>query len=60
MEEFKADLEVAGSQSIQVQEDLPFDKLTPSEQVHFLAKHEPARTTEAIRILLNPHQNQNT
>jgi len=60
VEEFKADLEVAGSQSIQVQEDLPFDKLTPSEQVHFLAKHEPARTTEAIRILLNPHQNQNT
>ena len=58
IEEFKTDLELGQAQNIQVQEDVPFDKLSPSEQVHFLAKHEPKRTTEAIRILLNPHQNQ--
>lgn len=58
VEEFQADLELGQKQSIQVQEDVPFEKLTPTEQVQFLAKHEPKRTTEAIRILLNPHQNQ--
>lgn len=57
VEEFNADLEVGNTQNIQVQEDVPFDKLSPEEQVFFLAKTEPKRTTEAIRILLNPHQN---
>lgn len=56
IEEFKADLEMQSMQSVQVKEDVPFEKLTPQEQVLYLAKHEPKRTTEAIRILLNPHQ----
>ena len=56
VEEFKPDLELGGIQNVQVKEDVPFDKLTPQEQILYLAKHEPARTTEAIRILLNPHQ----
>jgi len=57
IEEFKPDLEQGGIQNIQVKEDVPFDKLSPSEQIMYLAKHEPARTTEAIRIMLNPHAN---
>lgn len=56
VEEFRADLEMAGIQSVQVKEDVPFEKLTPQEQILFLAKHEPKRTTEALRMLLNPHQ----
>lgn len=58
VEEFNADLELGQTQNIQVQEDVPFEKLSPEEQVFFLAKNEPKRTTEAIRIMLNPHQNQ--
>lgn len=56
IEEFKPDLELSSVQNVQVQEDVPFDKLTPQEQVMYLARHEPKRTTEAIRMLLNPHQ----
>ena len=55
IEEFKPDLELGSMQSVQVKEDVPFDKLTPHEQVTYLAKHEPERTTEALRMLLNPH-----
>ena len=56
VEEFKPDLEMGGMNNVQVKEDVPFEKLSPQEQILFLAKNEPARTTEAIRILLNPHQ----
>jgi flagellar M-ring protein FliF len=55
-EEFKPDLEMGGLHNVQVKEDVPFEKLSPQEQILYLAKNEPARTTEAIRILLNPHQ----
>lgn len=55
VEEFKPDLELGALQNVQVKEDVPFEKLTPQEQVIFLAKNEPKRTTEAIRLLLNPH-----
>ena len=55
VEEFKPDLELGGIQNVQVKEDVPFEKLSPQEQVLYLAKHEPARTTEAIRMILNPH-----
>lgn len=55
VEEFKPDLELGGIQNVQVKEDIPFEKLSPQEQILYLAKHEPARTTEAIRMLLNPH-----
>jgi len=56
VEEFKPDLEMGSIQNVQVKEDVPFEKLSPQEQILYLAKHEPARTTEALRILLNPHQ----
>ncbi len=55
IEEFKPDLEMGNIQNVQVKEDVPFEKLTPQEQILYLAKHEPMRTTEALRILLNPH-----
>ncbi len=55
VEEFKPDLELGALQNVQIKEDVPFEKLTPQEQVTFLAKNEPKRTTEAIRLLLNPH-----
>jgi flagellar M-ring protein FliF len=55
VEEYKPDLDLSAAQTIKIQEDVPFDKLSPQEQVMFLAKHEPKRTTEAIRLLLNPH-----
>jgi flagellar M-ring protein FliF len=56
VEEFRPDLEVGGIQNVQVKEDVPFEKLTPQEQILYLAKNEPKRTTEAIRLMLNPHQ----
>jgi flagellar M-ring protein FliF len=58
IEEFNADRELGQHQNIQIQEDVPFEKLSPTEQVHYLAKHEPKRTTEAIRMMMNPHQPQ--
>ena len=56
-EEYRPELDVGTGSSIQVKEDVPFEKLTPKEQIMYLAKNEPKRTTEAIRMLLNPHQN---
>ena len=56
VEEFKADLETSGSHNVQVKEEVPFEKLSPQEQILYLAKHDPKRTTEALRMLLNPHQ----
>ena len=56
VQDFKPDLELGALQNVQIKEDVPFDKLSPQEQVVYLAKNEPKRTTEAIRLLLNPHQ----
>ena len=56
VEEFKADLETSGIHNVQVKEEVPFEKLAPQEQILYLAKHDPKRTTEALRMLLNPHQ----
>ncbi len=55
VEEYKPDLDLSTTQNIKIQEDVPFDKLSPQEQVIYLARNEPKRTTEAIRLLLNPH-----
>lgn len=55
VEDYKPDLEIGALQNVQIKEDVPFEKLTPQEQVMYLAKNEPKRTTEAIRLLLNPH-----
>ena len=41
---------------VQVQEEVPFDKLSPKEQIMYLAKNDPKKTTEAIRQLLSPNQ----
>ena len=56
VEEYKPDLEVGSVQNLSVQEEVPFDKMTPKEQVLYLARKEPKRTTEAIRIMLSPSQ----
>jgi flagellar M-ring protein FliF len=56
VEEMKPDLETGSIQNVQVKDETPFEKLSPQEQILYLAKNEPVRTTEAIRILLNPHQ----
>lgn len=58
IEDFKPELETGSIQNVQVKEDVPFEKLSPQEQILYLAKHEPGRTTEALRMLLNPHQMQ--
>jgi flagellar M-ring protein FliF len=55
IEEFKPDLDIGSMQNVQVKEDVPFEKLSAQEQVLYLARHEPKRTTEALRLLLNPH-----
>lgn len=54
VEEYKPDLELGTMQNVQIQEDVPFEKLSPKEQVIYLARNEPKRTTEAIRIMLSP------
>ncbi|MBP6218414.1 MAG: flagellar M-ring protein FliF [Oligoflexales bacterium] len=56
IEEYKPELEMGSMQSVKVQEEIPFEKLTPKEQVMFLARNEPKRTTEALRMLMNPTQ----
>ena len=56
IEDFRPDLDIGALQNVHVKEDVPFDKLTPQEQVLYLAKNEPKRTTEAIRLMLSPHQ----
>ena len=55
LEEYTPDLEMGGIKNIQVKEDIPFEKMSPQEQIRYLAKHDPARTTEGIGMLLNPH-----
>ena len=45
----------ASAKRVQLQEDIPFDKLSPKEQILYLAKNDPKKTTEAIRQLLSPH-----
>ena len=55
-EEYRPELDAGAGGSIQVKEDVPFEKLAPKEQIMYLAKNEPKRTTEAIRMLLNPHK----
>jgi flagellar M-ring protein FliF len=52
------ELERTGSASkrVQVAEEVPFEKLSPKEQILYLAKHDPKKTTEALRQLLSPNQ----
>ena len=42
---------------VQQEEEIPFDKMSPKEQIFYLARHDPKKTTEAIRQLLSPSNN---
>jgi flagellar M-ring protein FliF len=44
-----------GAKRMKLQEEIPFDKLPPKEQILYLAKHDPKKTTEAIRQFINPN-----
>ncbi len=43
------------SKRVQLQEEVPFEQLSHKDQIMFLAKNDPKKTTEAIRQLLSPH-----
>ncbi len=51
------ELERSGSTAkrVQVQEEVPFEKLSEKEQILYLAKHDPEKTAEALRQLLSPN-----
>ncbi|MES2615672.1 MAG: flagellar basal-body MS-ring/collar protein FliF [Bdellovibrionota bacterium] len=53
--EYEFEKSGTSAKRVQLQEDVPFDKLTPKEQIMYLAKHDPKKTTEALRQLLSPH-----
>lgn len=55
-EEYRPELDMGAGNSIQIKEDVPFEKLSPKDQIMYLAKNEPKRTTEALRMMLNPNQ----
>ncbi|MBX9703811.1 MAG: flagellar M-ring protein FliF [Silvanigrellaceae bacterium] len=43
-----------GARRVTQKEEVPFERLTPKEQILFLAKNDPQKTTEALRQLLSP------
>jgi len=51
------ELERTGSAAkrVHVAEEIPFEKLSSKEQILYLAKNDPKKTTEALRQLLSPH-----
>jgi flagellar M-ring protein FliF len=51
------ELERSGSAAkrVQVHEEVPFEKLSTKEQIMYLARHDPKKTTEALRQLLSPN-----
>jgi flagellar M-ring protein FliF len=54
------ELERSGSAAkrVQVHEEVPFEKLSTKEQIMYLARHDPKKTTEALRQLLSPNHSQ--
>ena len=56
IEEYRPDLEQSMVQSLHVKEEVTFDKMTPQEQIMYVAKNDPKRTVEAIRMILTPNQ----
>jgi flagellar M-ring protein FliF len=52
------ELERSGSAAkrVQVQEEVPFERLSHKEQILYLARNDPKKTTEALRQLLSPQQ----
>jgi len=57
IDEFTPDFDQTGLKKIEVQEEVPFEKLAKRDQIVFLAKHEPMKTTEALRTLMSPGAN---
>ena len=53
------ELERSGMQArkVQVEEETPFEKLSTKEQIFYLARNDPDKTTEAIRQFLSPGNN---
>lgn len=52
--EYELERSGEAAKRVQVQEEVPFEKLSPKEQIMYLAKHDPKKTTEAIRQFLSP------
>lgn len=52
--EYELERSGEAAKRVQVQEEVPFEKLSPKEQILYLAKHDPKKTTEAIRQFLSP------
>lgn len=54
--EYELERSATSAKRVQVQEEVPFEKLSHKEQILYLAKHDPKKTTEALRQLLSPQQ----
>jgi flagellar M-ring protein FliF len=54
VEDYELERSGAAARRVHVHEEIPFDKLSPREQIMYLAKHDPKKTTEALRRLLSP------
>lgn len=55
--EYELERSGEAAKRVQVQEEVPFEKLSPKEQILYLAKNDPKKTTEAIRQFLSPQHN---
>jgi flagellar M-ring protein FliF len=53
--EYELERSGTAAKRVQVKEDVPFEKLNTREQIMYLAKNDPKKTTEALRQLLSPH-----
>jgi flagellar M-ring protein FliF len=51
------ELERTGSSAkrVQIQEEVPFEKLSSKDQIMYLAKNDPKKTAEALKQLLSPN-----
>ncbi len=53
--EYELERSGTAAKRVQVKEEVPFEKLSAREQILYLAKNDPKKTTEAIRQLLSPN-----
>jgi flagellar M-ring protein FliF len=53
--EYELERSGTAAKRVQIKEEVPFEKLPTKEQIMYLAKHDPKKTTEALRQLLSPH-----
>jgi len=54
VEEFKPDFEKTPMKKVEITEEVPFEELSIRDQIMYLAKHEPQKTTEALRMMMSP------